>query len=371
MTKLATSPTGNAPATTAPEGKLTLRKHLESPAFLDAVKKALPRHLKPDRFIRVAITAMTKTPKLAQCDQASFFNALLTLSQLGLEPDGRRAHLIPFENRKRNVVECQLIVDYKGLAELVYRSGVVSYLHADVVRDGDLFDFSKGELKTHVPWFLRRDDEKPNEPGNIYAIYSLARMKDGSEKAEVLALSEVISIRDNSQGWRAFKNGYAKQSPWDPENPVSEQEMMKKTAFRRLSKWLPLSPEIRDAVESDDDAPPMKNVTPGVAGGLTSLLGTMPASGNDADVSAAPPEESASDDAATEHTATAEDRERVIEELKDLMLNHEVPETKLWQYAVTGKHVPEGVDELWALPTTVLDKLRAAVPALSTKKGGK
>lgn len=236
-----------------PAEKLTLRQQLEGPQFLEAVKKALPRHLTAERFIRVAITAMTTTPKLAQCTQTSFFNCLLKLSQFGLEPDGRRAHLIPFENKKRGIVECQLIVDYKGLSELVYRSGVVSYLHADVVRRGDVFKFSKGELAEHVPWFLRTDEKKPAEPGEIYAVYSLARMKDGSEKAEVLAVSEVYVIRDNSQGWKAFKNGYTKSSPWDPTNPVSEQEMMKKTAFRRLSKWLPLSAEIREAVESEDD----------------------------------------------------------------------------------------------------------------------
>src|ERR1051326_6456109 len=92
--------------------------------FKLAVAQALPKHLTPDRFIPTALTAMTRTPKLAECDQASFFAALMTLSQLGLEPDGRRAHLIPFENRKRGVVECQLIIDYKGLVELAYRSGV-------------------------------------------------------------------------------------------------------------------------------------------------------------------------------------------------------------------------------------------------------
>ena len=70
----------------------------------------------PDRFIRIALTALTRTPKLTTCDHGSFFQALLDLSQLGLEPDGRRAHLIPFRNNKRNCVECQLIIDYKGLA---------------------------------------------------------------------------------------------------------------------------------------------------------------------------------------------------------------------------------------------------------------
>lgn len=248
--------TNAPPPASKPEGgsqQLTIKQQLMSPAMQAQIGAALPKHITAERMCRVAMTAITKSPKLAQCTQASFFTALLNLSQWGLEPDGRRAHLIPFENKRANTVECQLIIDYKGYAELIYRSGLVSYLHADVVREGDLFAYDKGELRQHVPWFLRKDANKPKEAGKIYAVYAMARMKDGSEKADVLSVDEVYAIRDGSQGWFAFQKGWAKQSPWDPNKPVSEQEMMKKTAFRRLSKWLPLSAEVRDAMDSDDD----------------------------------------------------------------------------------------------------------------------
>jgi hypothetical protein len=81
------------------------------------------------------------------------------------------------------------------------------------------------------------------------------------------------------------------------------------------------------------------------------------------------PSQDGSTNAAT--TTTPEDRDAITAELKELMLNHEVSESRLWKYAQDGKHVPEGIDELWTLPTAVLSKLRAAVPALSSKKGGK
>lgn len=245
--------TGQQGGNVATQQDTSIKGWLQSETFIATIKNVLPSHLTPERMSRVACTALMRTPKLSKCTQASFFKCMLDLSQWGLEPDGRRAHLIPFENRKAQTIECTLIIDYKGLAELVYRSGVVSFLHADVVREGDFFVYSMGELSQHIPWFLRRDPNKPAEAGKIYAVYCKAMMKDGSAKTEVLSVDEVYSIRDNSQGWRAFKK-YGGQSPWNPENPVSEQEMMKKTAFRRLSKWLPLSAEIRDAVEHDDDA---------------------------------------------------------------------------------------------------------------------
>jgi len=231
-------PTHKNTSTEAPNK--TIRQRLDGPDFRAAVAKVLPKHLTPDRFVRIAILAITRTPKLAACDQASFFGALMTLSQYGLEPDGRRAHLIPFENRKRNCTECQLIIDWKGLAELAMRSGLVSCLHADVVYTGDLFEYSAGRVKTHVPWWLRTDKNKPSERGEIIGAYSTAEFKDGSSKSEAMSIDEINAIRNRS---RAATSG-----PW----VTDYNEMAKKTVFRRLSKWLTLSPEFRDAVEADD-----------------------------------------------------------------------------------------------------------------------
>lgn len=42
-----------------------------------AVARALPTHMKPERFIGVALTAMTTVPKLKDCTQATFFASLL------------------------------------------------------------------------------------------------------------------------------------------------------------------------------------------------------------------------------------------------------------------------------------------------------
>jgi len=212
-----------------------LRSLVQSTNFKSAVAAALPSHLRPDRFVRVALTALTRTPRLAECDQASFFQCLLTLSQLGLEPDGRLAHLIPFRNSRRNVTECTLIVDYKGLVALAIRSGRVSVIHADKICEADDFVFDRGEVVRH-----RVDFKKPR--GAAYAYYALVRFKDGTEQADVMPLEDVQRIRARS---RAANDG-----PW----VTDFDEMAKKTVFRRLTKWLELSPEYRDALEADADA---------------------------------------------------------------------------------------------------------------------
>jgi recombination protein RecT len=215
-----------APKKAAP----TIRSLISGEEFKAQIAMALPKHITPDRFIRVALTAMQKTPKLLDCTQASLFQSLLTCSQLGIEPDGRMAHLIPYGN------VCQLIIDYKGLSALAMRSGEILPPHADVVCENDVFEYDRGEVKKHSI-----DFRKPR--GKAYAVYAIVRYKEGGEKAECMSMDEVDAIRKRS---KASGSG-----PW----VTDYNEMAKKTVFRRLSKWLPLSPEFRDAIDADADGP--------------------------------------------------------------------------------------------------------------------
>ena len=219
----------------------TIRQYLQSDDLKQQIAAALPEHCSADRMMRVAMTALGRIPKLADCDQRSFFQSLLTLSQWGLEPDGRRAHLIPFRNAKLGITECQLIIDYKGLVELAYRSGVVLNIQADVVREGDLFEYDRGRVLKHVPWIARKPDERPEKQGDIFAVYAFVELKGGAEKAELMSREDVEAIRKRSKA--------GTKGPW----VTDWNEMAKKTAFRRVSKWLPLSADVRDAIYSDDD----------------------------------------------------------------------------------------------------------------------
>jgi len=215
-----------------------LKSIISSDAMKQQFATALPSHLSPDRFARVAITALTRTPKLQSCTQESFFKCLLDLSAMGLEPDGRRAHLIPYGR------ECTLVLDYKGLVELVRRSGDVVKIHADVVCENDTFTHNMGQVTEHT-YDISKDR------GEIIAAYAQVALKDGSTQSEIMSRAEIDEIKNKS---RAGKSG-----PW-----VSNYgEMSKKTAFRRLTKWLTLSPEIMDAVSAAEktEFAELRNVT--------------------------------------------------------------------------------------------------------------
>lgn len=266
-----------------PGGRSSVKELLSSKQFHDQVAMALPRHMKPERFIRVALNATLRQPELIQCQRESLFLALLQLSAYGIEADGRRAHLIPFWDYKTctcghpidfhkqgkcqqrnctcNVAQkrrlVQLIIDYKGLAELVRRSGDVSYIHSDMVLEGDDWDFQFGSEA-----FLRH---KPNlEMGTykerkIKAFYSFVKLKDGTEDFIVMSKADVDAIRERSKS--------KDSGPWVSDYP----EMGKKTVFKRHSKWLPLSPEVQDAVHTDDESDDFSANAGLVLDGITSV----------------------------------------------------------------------------------------------------
>lgn len=239
MNQTTTPPAGNGNGNK--QQVSVVRSYLRDPAILADIANALPRHMTAERMARVALTALTRTPLLEQCTPQSFMRCLLDLSAWGLEPDGRHAHLIPFKDHKRNIVECTLIIDYKGLVQLAYRSGQILKIHADVVYEGDVFEYNLGEVTKHTPWPFRLGFERPEERGNIIAVYCLVKLKNGSTKCEVLTRDEVEAVRKRS---KAGQSG-----PW----VTDWSEMAKKTAFRRVSKWLPLSSEVLEAFDKDDD----------------------------------------------------------------------------------------------------------------------
>jgi recombination protein RecT len=224
----------------------TVLELLSNDAFRGEIAKVLPKHLPAERMLRVALTTAKMNDKIAKANMTSFAAAMMKCSQYGLEPDGRNAHLIPFKC-KDGTYDIQLIFDYKGLASLVRRSGDVSDIHCDVVYENDEFEctFGNGGALLHKPNLKSKREDR----GDIYCAYSFVKLKDGSVSYEPMALWEVLDVMENSQGYKAFKAGYAKSSPWE----TSFAEMAKKTAFRRHTKWLPLSPETKEALMADDD----------------------------------------------------------------------------------------------------------------------
>jgi recombination protein RecT len=237
----------------------TVKDLLASPAMRQQIAHALPKHMNADRMTRIALTLMRQIPDLAACEPKSFMGALMQVSQLGLEPGGALGHayLIPFKvNRKRGndwvkVQEVQVIIGYRGMIDLARRSGQIVSLSARVVREKDRFLYAYGldETLTHVPY------EGDDDPGEITHVYAVAKLQGGGVQFEVMTRKQVESVRDKSQGYTgALSNAEKFKKPVDSPWVNNFDEMARKTAVRRLFKYLPVSIEIQTAVGLDEQA---------------------------------------------------------------------------------------------------------------------
>lgn len=190
----------------------------------------------PQKFARIALTAIRKNPLLQQATQASLLGSIMACAQLGLEPHGPLGHayLVPF--RHNNEVEVQLIIGYQGMIQLALRSGMVASISAQVVREGDLFSYEYGtnEHLTHRPG---------KEKGEITHAWALAKLVTGGAPFVVLDIDQVEEARNRSKSGAGPKP----KGPW----ATDYEAMARKTAVRRLFKWLPSSVEVRGALGAD------------------------------------------------------------------------------------------------------------------------
>lgn len=204
----------------------------------DQIAKALPRVITAERFTRIALTALSSNPNLAKCDRNSFLGALFNAAQLGLEPNSplQQAFLIPYNNTKKGITECQFQIGYKGLLDLAYRSGEFASIYAQTVYENDAFDYAYGlePMLTHKPTMGER-----GEPICYYAVFKL---KNGG--SSFVVMSKEDALRHAKKYSKTFNAG-----PWQSDF----DSMAKKTCLKQLLKYAPIRSDFITAAETTDN----------------------------------------------------------------------------------------------------------------------
>lgn len=205
--------------------------------MMPEIKKALPSVLTPERFTRMVLSAISSTPKLAECDPKTFLGAMMSAAQLGVEPNSAlgEAWLIPYRNKGR--MECQFQLGYKGLIDLAYRSGDIISISAHTVHENDEFSYELGldEKLVHKPALRDR--------GEAVCYYATFKTRLGGFGFAVMSVDDI----------KAHMNRYSKAaasgfSPWS----TNFDEMAKKTVLKKCLKYAPLKSDFVKAVNSDE-----------------------------------------------------------------------------------------------------------------------
>lgn len=229
-------PTARNSLTSGNSGTM-VKKENKSKTIFDVIQSgakqfatALPKHINSDRFVRIAITTIRQNPKLAQCNQESLLGALMVSAQLGLEPGVLgQCYLIPYGR------ECQFQIGYKGMIELLRRSGQLKDIYAYSVYENDEFEMTYG---------LDRDlKHKPNlqNKGNFIGCYCVAVLKDDARAFEYMTKEEIEA--HGKKFSKTYGNG-----PWKTDF----EAMAHKTVVKKMLKWLPVSVEFLEMANKDE-----------------------------------------------------------------------------------------------------------------------
>lgn len=225
-------------ATRTPMQEVVAR--VRSEQMREQIALALPGNVSPERFQRVAVTAIQQQPDLITADRESLFGAIVKCAQDGLLPDGREAAFVIFKGR--DGVKAQYLPMIGGYRKIAAKHGFT--ISADVVCENDDFQWRK------VPPELDHTYDPFEARGAIKGAYAVAFDRDGRLVAPpvVMGLEEIAKVRAVS------KTSESEYGPW-----VKWFERMAcKTVARRLFKELPLGDleehEARIAAAADDEA---------------------------------------------------------------------------------------------------------------------
>lgn len=204
---------------------IQLRQFVESKQT--DLASTLPKQIDPERFLRVALLAVTKNKALWECSKESVFLAIMESARVGLQIDNKEAALIPYGGH------AEFMPMVQGIIRLMLRSPGLTKVEARVVREGDEFEYRYG-----------LDPQLVHKPvggsgREITHAYAVMWRQGAGTTFEVVTQEEVEQVRSSSRA---------------PDSPAWKHwygEMCRKVVLKRLAKYADLSPEATRAIELD------------------------------------------------------------------------------------------------------------------------
>ena len=204
--------------------------------------EVLPKHIEPNRMMRVFQNATTRNPKLLMCSDLSILTSLATCGAFGLEPNTPlgQCHIIPYGG------QATFQMGYQGLIELARRAGTT--IRVGKVCENDVFEMECGT----EPKVIHRPCIK-GERGEVLGFYAIAHPPTGMPLFEYMTKAECMA-----HGKKYSKAFTKSDSPWQT-NPES---MCVKTVVIRVCKYAPksilaewASVETREGINLDKISP--------------------------------------------------------------------------------------------------------------------
>lgn len=188
----------------------------------------------PAFFLAVARRALTKSPDLLGCTSESLMQAFINAATDGLPPDGRKGAITYFK-MKDGTKTAQWNPMVQGLLDIAYRSRLFLSIDAQVVYEGEAFEYELGDN----PFIRHKRNAASVAARKIVNAYAIAKTTNGGIFREVMEKPDLDKVRAVSRA----QNGPNKDWP---------EEMARKAPLRRLWKYLPKTPAMERVIDHDD-----------------------------------------------------------------------------------------------------------------------
>ncbi len=188
----------------------------------------VPTYLDREYYFKSQMLYISQNDALQKCTKESLFRAVCQGAELGLSfnQSMQQAYCIPYGN------EAKFMPSYRGMIDLIRRTNIFKSVDAHVVYDNDDFSIAYGsEPKLiHNPCIS-------GDRGSRKGAYAVAFFKDNTSQFIYMNNDELEAVKNkskakNSMAWVDFPD-----------------EMYRKTAVRRLFKYLPSTPEIQPTID--------------------------------------------------------------------------------------------------------------------------
>lgn len=194
------------------------------------------------------ITAINSNDKLGKCVPETVLNAALTAASMDLPINQNLgfAYIVPYEDKRRGIMEAQFQMGYKGFIQLAQRSGHYKTINATDVRESELRirDRLTGEIE--FDW-IEDDEEREKLP--IIGYVSYFRLTSGFDKSLYMSLKQVETHAEKySKSYQYDKSKGKSNSKWTTDF----DSMALKTVLKLLiSKFGPMNTQLQEAIEKD------------------------------------------------------------------------------------------------------------------------
>jgi recombination protein RecT len=217
--------------------------------YLEAYKQnilpdLLKKHnIEPAQFVQIVVSELKKNERLQlafQQNPSSMFASILAGAEIGLIPSDMLGEFYLIPRKIDGKMTVTPLIGYKGLHNIILRSGEVTKIHTECVYEGDEFEPVYG-LEPNII-------HKPNfnverNANTVKFVYAVAKLKNGDYQFCVLSKNDIIKIKSLSR----YDNDLYFNDSKDPQ-----MWMVRKTALIQLSKMLPKDFYGKKAVEMDN-----------------------------------------------------------------------------------------------------------------------